>query len=145
VLSDLDLEIEQKGATVTVGELCTVKGHTRQLQQAFHNLIGNALKYSKAGVSPIITVDCSWLRGATVPEGMADGKEYCQITVTDNGIGFDQADADRIFNVFTRLHGMAEYKGTGVGLSIVRKIIENHGGSIMATSEPGAGVMLPVG
>jgi signal transduction histidine kinase len=151
VLSDLDLEIEQKGATVTVGKLGSVKGHTRQLQQAFHNLIGNALKYSRPGVPPAITIDCVKVAGADLQESLSTDRNrtYHRITVTDNGIGFEQADADRIFNVFTRLHGMAEYKGTGVGLSIVRKIIENHGGSITAQSQPGAGakftVLFPVG
>ena len=74
-------------------------------------------------------------------------KDYYLVEIADNGIGFDQADAERIFNVFTRLHGMAEYKGTGVGLSIVRKVVENHGGLIWADSRPGEGstfkVLLP--
>jgi PAS domain S-box-containing protein len=146
VLSDLDLEIEQKGAAVTVSKLFSVQGHTRQLQQAFHNLIGNALKYSKPGVPPLITIDCTEVAGTDLPEGIAidNDKAYYQITVKDNGIGFDQADANRIFNVFTRLHGMAEYKGTGVGLSIVRKIIENHGGIITAESHPDEGATFKV-
>jgi PAS domain S-box-containing protein len=151
VLSDLDLEIEQKRATIEVSQLFTITGHRRQLQQAFHNLIGNALKYSKPGVPPVITIECSIVNGSEtglhlVPDQQA--KDFYKVMVKDNGIGFEQANAERIFNVFTRLHGMAEYKGTGVGLSIVRKVIENHNGYIWAESHPGEGtafyVLLPV-
>ena len=151
VLSDLDLEIEEKKAVVKVGKLFTVKGHRRQLQQAFQNLIGNALKYIKPDTAPVISITCSKVKGSEAnlplkPEVQA--KDYYQVTVMDNGIGFDQEDADRIFNVFTRLHGLTEYKGTGVGLSIVRKVIENHNGHIWAESQPGEGatfkILLPV-
>jgi light-regulated signal transduction histidine kinase (bacteriophytochrome) len=143
VLSDLDLEIEEKGATVEVGNLFTVKGHRRQLQQAFQNLIANALKYVKAEVAPVIKIECKRFNGALAESG----ENYFEISVRDNGIGFDQSNADRIFNVFTRLHGMQEYKGSGVGLSIVRKVIENHQGRIWAESRLGEGstfkVLLP--
>ena len=151
VLSDLDLEVEQKEATVQVSKLFTIKGHRRQLQQAFQNLISNALKYSKPDVPPVITIGCSKVKGGDTGLHLtvdAQTKDFYQVTVKDNGIGFEQADADRIFNVFTRLHGMAEYKGTGVGLSIVRKVVENHKGFIWAESQPGEGaifkILLPV-
>lgn len=142
VVSDLDLEIEQRGAVISVPELFTLEGHRWQLQQAFQNVIGNALKYCKPSTAPVITVSCSKLNGwetdrpLSVDEG---AKDYYLIRVSDNGIGFDPADAERIFNVFTRLHGRTEYKGTGVGLSIVRKVIENHQGRIWAESQPGEG------
>ena len=151
VFSDLDLEVEQKEATVQVSKLFTIKGHRRQLQQAFQNLISNALKYSKPDVPPVITIGCSKVKGGDTGLHLtvdAQTKDFYQVTVKDNGIGFEQADADRIFNVFTRLHGMAEYKGTGVGLSIVRKVVENHKGFIWAESQPGEGaifkILLPV-
>lgn len=142
VLSDLDLEIEQKGAVINVDRLFTFRGYRRQLQQAFQNLIGNALKYSKPDESPQISITCSKVKGADtnlfLPADQLEQNFYL-VTVMDNGIGFDQADADRIFNVFTRLHGMAEYRGTGVGLSIVKKVMENHHGYIWAEASLGAG------
>jgi signal transduction histidine kinase len=132
-------------------KLFTIKGHPRQLQQVFQNLISNALKYSKADVAPVITITCSKVRGDEAGLQLTAEeleKEYYQVTVADNGIGFDQEDASRIFNVFTRLHGTTEYKGTGVGLSIVRRVIESHNGYVWAESTPGEGatfkILLPV-
>jgi len=141
VLNDLDIEIELKKATITVEPLCHVRGYHRQLQQAFHNLLGNALKYSQPGTPPQIRISTKTVSGRELGSRLVEEEEkkYCLIEITDNGIGFEQKDAERIFNVFTRLHGNSEYKGTGVGLSIVRKIIENHDGFIRAESEPGKG------
>jgi PAS domain S-box-containing protein len=151
VLEDLELEIQLKSATITINPLPIVKGYRRQLQQLFQNLIGNALKYSKPGVAPIITItstelvdENAWLK---LPEAGQQKLFYC-IEVKDNGIGFEQNEAERIFHMFHRLHGNAEYRGTGVGLSIARKVVENHNGKIIADSEPGMGaafkVYLPV-
>ncbi len=150
VLEDLDLEIEDKNAVVVVEELFTFRGHHRQLQQAFQNLVSNALKYSRTDVSPEIKIDYRKIRGNETSLHLSfDDQQklfYC-LSITDNGIGFEQADAERIFNVFTRLHGLAEYKGTGIGLSIVRKVIENHNGHIWAEAQPGNGaafhILLP--
>jgi PAS domain S-box-containing protein len=139
VLNDLEIEISEKNAEIHVGRLFTVNGHQRQLQQAFQNLISNALKYSKPGVQPQINIMAS----DHVP-GSADGNTLRSITITDNGIGFEQKESERIFTVFTRLHGNDEYRGTGIGLSIVRKVIENHKGSITATGEPGGGAAFTV-
>lgn len=151
VLDDLELHIEQKGAKVEISSLPTIKGRPRQLQQLFENLIANALKYSKEGVVPVVTVSSRLLNGKEVSVHLPSVKKdkiYHLIEVRDNGIGFEQADAERIFNVFTRLHGNAEYKGTGVGLSIVQKIVENHSGHIWAESKPDEGstfnILLPV-
>ena len=150
VLEDLDLEIEDKEAVVTVDKLFTMRGHQRQLQQAFQNLISNALKYSKPGVVPQVNISYRKVVGKETGLHLSAEeweKEFYCISIQDNGIGFEQADAERIFNVFTRLHGMAEYKGTGIGLSIVRKVIENHNGYIWATSQLGQGatfyILLP--
>lgn len=142
VLEDLEVEIEEKKAVIQVGPLPTVKGHRRQLQQVFHNLITNALKYHKAGVAPCIEISSRLVFGndKEVPVGAVNGNEaYHLIQVKDNGIGFKPEDANRIFNVFTRLHGNAEYKGTGVGLSIVQRVVQNHHGSVWADSIPGEG------
>ena len=137
VLEDLELEADEKGATITFDRLPTINGHKRQLQQLFQNLIGNALKYNRPGMAPEIRITCSHVRD---PQLHADeAKDFYLIEVKDNGIGFEQSNAERIFNVFTRLHGSAEYRGTGVGLSIARKVVENHHGWIDAISQPGEG------
>jgi len=151
VLDDLELQIDEKKAMVEIGALPTIQGRPRQMQQLFENLIANALKYSKEGVPPVISVSSRLIKGSDVlvhvPSVHADSM-YHLMEVRDNGIGFEQADAERIFNVFTRLHGNTEYRGTGVGLSIAQKIVENHKGHIWAESTPGEGatfkVVLPI-
>jgi PAS domain S-box-containing protein len=147
VLEDLDLEIDQKKAVIKVEQLCVVQGHHRQLQQAFLNIISNALKYNKPGEAPEVFIRCKTIAGREtgLPFSVHEKeKAFYVIEISDNGIGFDQRDADRIFNVFTRLHGNIEYRGTGVGLSIVRKVIENHQGFITADSELGKGSVFKV-
>jgi signal transduction histidine kinase len=147
ILEDLELEIELKGAAITVENLPILKGYKRQLQQLFCNLITNALKYSKQAVTPHIRIHARKVKGHEVPlhlksdEGI---KAYHLLEVCDNGIGFCQEDAERIFNVFTRLHGNTEYRGTGVGLSIAKKVVENHQGYIWAESAPGEGATFKV-
>lgn len=150
-IEDLEVQIKEKQAVIRSGTLPHVMGYKRQLQQMFQNLISNAIKYSKHNEVPIITVSSRQVSGLdsglNVPSGLWN-QQYCLIEVTDNGIGFEQEDADRIFNMFTRLHGKNEYSGTGVGLSIVKKVVENHNGYIKATSKPGLGstfsILLPM-
>jgi hypothetical protein len=142
VLEDLDLEIEETKAIVKVEKLITIDGNHRQLQQAFQNLISNSLKYAKPGIPPIIHVTCKPsddddIKNHLLPENK--NKTFYELCFQDNGIGFHQQDAERIFNVFTRLHGTSEFRGTGIGLSIVRKVIENHQGFITAKSSINAG------
>jgi light-regulated signal transduction histidine kinase (bacteriophytochrome) len=131
VLEDLELDIHEKHASISVGKLPIVQGYRRQLQQVFQNLISNALKYSKENVPPQIDIT------ADVVE--ENGKTYYVITVKDNGIGFEQQYEEKIFQMFSRLHGRNEYTGTGVGLSIAKKVMENHNGFIRVESEPGIG------
>lgn len=132
VLSDLELRLEQTGATVDLGPLPAVEADRLQMRQLFQNLIGNALKFRRPDAPPRVTV-----RAET------DG-DRCRLTVTDNGIGFDNTYADRIFQVFQRLHGRDEYEGTGIGLAICRKIAERHGGTITADGRPGLGATFAV-
>jgi PAS domain S-box-containing protein len=140
VLEDLELDIQEKNAVIHVGKLPVVNGYRRQLQQLLQNLISNALKYSKVDVPPQIDVmaNKTW-------EGQ---QQYTVISVKDNGIGFEPEYSDKIFQMFSRLHGKHEYSGTGVGLSIVKKVVENHEGFISVESEPGHGstfnIYLPV-
>ena len=140
VLEDLELDVEEKRAVINVAELPVVKGYRRQLQQMFQNLISNALKYSKADVPPRIEI--------TARQVTESGKPYYLVEVKDNGIGFDPEYADKIFQMFTRLHSKNEYSGTGVGLSIVKKVVENHNGFIAVESAVGEGsifkIYLPV-
>ncbi|HYH14836.1 MAG TPA: PAS domain S-box protein [Flavisolibacter sp.] len=151
-LMDLELPIEEKKAVINAGELPTIMGNRRQLQQLFQNLIGNALKYSKPGTPPEVTLRSRLVKGADAPVNLPveqKQKMFHLIEVSDNGIGFEQQFAEQIFEMFQRLHGKAEYAGTGVGLSIARKVVQNHNGYIWATSELGKGatfyVLLPEG
>ncbi|TCJ12161.1 PAS domain-containing protein [Flaviaesturariibacter flavus] len=131
VLEDLELHIQQKGAVVQVHPLPVVKGYRCQLQQLFQNLVGNALKYSKPQVPPHISV--------SAVQQECDGRHFQAISVRDNGIGFPQEYEAKIFQMFARLHGKAEFSGSGVGLAIVKKMVENHHGIIQVRSVPGAG------
>lgn len=126
VLEDLELDVQLKQASITAENLPVVTGYKRQLQQLFQNLISNALKYSRADVPPQIQIT------AAITE--EEGRKYHLIAVKDNGIGFKQEYAEQIFKMFVRLHGRNEYSGTGVGLSIVKKVVENHEGMIRVES-----------
>jgi PAS domain S-box-containing protein len=151
VLADLELSIEEKSAKIIYTDLPIVWGHRRQLQQLLYNLISNALKYSKPGIASLIHINSRLIKGAeaaiSIPSEYSEQTFYL-IEVKDNGIGFEQEFSEQIFEMFKRLHGKTEYIGTGVGLAIVRKVVENHNGYIWAESQPNEGatfnVMLPV-
>ena len=140
VMEDLEARIEQTGAQVEVGALPVIEAVPLQMRQLLQNLVGNALKFQRPGEKPVVTIAGEILRrkngGST---RNAPAREWLQLTVRDNGIGFDEKYLDRIFNVFQRLHSRAEYEGTGMGLAITRKIVEHHGGKITARSQPGQG------
>jgi signal transduction histidine kinase len=140
VVSDLQDHIAQISGRVDVGALPTIEGEPLQMQQLFQHLIDNALKFRHTEVPPRVTIRSQPLQEAEPPSHEnAPTVQWCQITVTDNGIGFDEKYLDRIFTVFQRLHGRDTYEGAGIGLAICRKIVEYHGGSITATSTPGQG------
>lgn len=138
VVSDLDGRLQQSGGQVEVGLLPPVEADPAQMRQLLQNLLANALKFHKPGVPPRVRIEGRLLPPA---EGNGNGQapSFCEIAVSDNGIGFDEIYLDRIFNVFQRLHGREEYEGTGMGLAICRKIVERHGGQITARSKPGEG------
>jgi PAS domain S-box-containing protein len=136
VLTDLEVVVTQAGASVEAGPLPTVLGDPVQMQQLFQNLIGNALKFRKPDEPVHLRITGGPVPGSNetpVPLSL------CELRFADNGIGFDEKYLDRIFQVFQRLHGRAEYEGTGIGLAICRKIVEQHGGSITAHSRPDQG------
>jgi signal transduction histidine kinase len=140
VLSDLEVLIEQVGGKVEVSQLPTLSADPTQLRQLFQNLIGNALKFRKKDVAPLIRVRAEATATAEIlDDESGNGQRRWQFTVQDNGIGFDPKYRDRIFEAFQRLHGRGEYEGSGIGLSLCKKIVSRHGGSIMAESELGVG------
>lgn len=141
VIADLQVHVEETGARVDLGATMEIDADPRGMRQLFQNLIGNAIKYRRDGVPPVITI--------RVRRGETPGRpEMCEISVADNGIGFDEKYKDRIFGVFQRLHGRSEYPGAGMGLAICRKVVERHGGTISASSISGRGstflVILPI-
>jgi two-component system sensor kinase FixL len=140
-LADLEGSIQQTKGRVEVGELPVLEADPLQMRQLLQNLIGNALKFHKPDEPPLVKVMSRLLHES-------GGVQLWEITVQDNGIGFDEQYLDRIFQVFQRLHGRQEYEGTGMGLAICRKIAERHCGAITARSQPGLGadfiVVLPV-
>jgi len=149
VLTDLEVAIENQSAKIEVGEMPAIDADPLQMRQLFQNLISNALKFHKPGECPLVQIgsrifdaEDNSIAGAKL------GERVCEITVRDDGIGFEQRFADQIFVVFQRLHSRAEYEGTGIGLAVCRKITDRHGGQIVAYSSPGQGatfvVTLPV-
>ncbi|QLD90087.1 MEDS domain-containing protein [Natronomonas salina] len=126
VLADLQFQIEESGAEITVDDLPRVEGDASQLRQVIQNLLENAIRYS-GDTPPRIRVDAT-----------RRGREWV-VSVRDDGIGIDPEDQDRVFTVFDRLHSREEYEGTGIGLALCQRIVERHGGDIWVESEPGEG------
>ncbi len=137
VLSDLEVRIQETHAKIHVGQLDTLDADPMQMSQLFQNLVGNSLKYHRPGVTPEIEIT-----------GQKISKNRYEICVKDNGIGFDEKYLDKIFGLFQRLHGRIEYEGTGMGLAICKRIVEQHEGQITATSTENEGstfiVRLPI-
>ena len=136
VLTDLETLIARVGASVEYDQLPIIEGDPTQIRQLFQNLIGNALKFHKIDSVPHVRIFCT---PSPIPNTSTDNLPVYRIGVQDDGIGFEQQYADRIFGVFQRLHGRDEYEGTGIGLSICKKVVERHGGTISATSSLGNG------
>ena len=142
---DLKEEIERTNATVEVSDMCEANVIPFQFRQLVQNLLSNSLKFSKRNVPPMITVDDEIAKGETFDNEKLDPKTvYCHIRFSDNGIGFDPQYKDKIFEVFQRLHGKDQYDGTGVGLAIVKKIVENHNGVISVVSQPDKGASFDI-
>lgn len=127
VLRDVSGAVRQSGAQISIGFLPVLRANRVELHELFLQLISNAIKYSKPGTSPIISIDARAENG------------HWLFSVRDNGIGIDKAYSERVFVIFQRLHGQNQYSGTGVGLATCRKIVELHGGRIWVESAPGEG------
>lgn len=145
VLEELDLSIEDAHAKVVVEQMPVLEIMPLQIRQLFGNLVSNALKFRRPDVLPEIRISAERL-GRQEKEflKLRPGQGYYRIIVADNGIGFEDIYAERIFQLFQRLHGKAEYPGSGIGLAICRKIVENHHGQIMAESHPGQGAAFSI-
>ncbi len=129
----LDHKIEETGAVIEADRLPVLAIAPSQFRQLFQNLINNSLKFARNGVPSHIRITNDILSYRAVQQyGLAKAKQYLRITVADNGIGFDDQYAAKIFAIFQRLHGRSEYEGTGIGLSVCKKVAENHGGTIFA-------------
>ncbi|MBX9767407.1 MAG: PAS domain S-box protein [Bdellovibrionales bacterium] len=134
VCSDLEYRLEQSQGKVTVGALPSVEADPTQMHQLFLNLIGNGLKFHKPNEAAHVQIT-----GEIIDLPGHGARPACRLSIKDNGIGFDEKYLDRIFTIFQRLHGRHEYEGTGIGLAVCRKIVDRHGGTITATSQPGQG------
>jgi signal transduction histidine kinase len=140
VTQELAQTIEEKNAVLKSAQLPTLAVIPFQIQQLFTNLIGNALKYYRPDTAPLISIACTLTTAKENPALKAESdKPYYKISFTDNGLGFEQQFAENIFIPFRRLHDTSAYPGTGIGLSICKKIIENHSGIIYAEGKPGIG------
>lgn len=133
VINDLEMKIEESEAQVVCSEMPLIEAYSSQLRQLFTNLIHNSIKFRKANEPVLIRIDCAKVFHYDYPAlDMRKDKEYVRIEIEDNGIGFDQEFSEKIFQIFQRLHGKVEYSGSGIGLSICKKIVENHNGFIFA-------------
>lgn len=151
ILDDLSLAITESAAAVEATRLPVVRGDASQLQQLFQNLVSNALKFRTADVAPQVRISARTVLASaipvaalTVPSEIKPDQLFYEISVADNGIGFDEKYIDRIFQVFQRLHGKTSYVGSGVGLAICRKVVFNHQGGLTARSQPGHGATFVV-
>lgn len=150
VVSDLEVSIREKNAVVSADFLPSIKGNETQLRQLFANLINNSVKFSEG--SPQINITSAILRKSEAlsrTKNIIEAPSYVELQFRDNGIGFEQKYADQVFEIFQRLQERGAYAGTGIGLAVCKKIVENHHGVISVTSEPGKGttftVLLPNG
>lgn len=146
IIDDFDLLIKEKNATIHFDKLPVIEGIPLQINQLFNNLISNALKFSKNGIAPVISISSEMASEEEVMKHKAliQGIPYCKISIKDNGIGFEQQFADQIFLIFHRLHGRSEYSGTGIGLALCKKIVVNHNGEINAHSNESDGALFQI-
>ena len=147
VKSELEIEIEKTKAVIQIKKLPVVWAVPSLVQQLFYNLLTNAIKFRRKDMPPLVTVSSEKKKAEELGQYIKNpvASRYCLVSIEDNGIGFDPGYANEIFVVFKRLHSYHEFEGSGVGLSICKKIAEKHSGFITATSEPGKGSVFTVG
>lgn len=141
----LKAEIEAKGASISAYGLPVVRGVSFQLQQLFENIVSNAIKYGKPGVPPVLTITANEvMAGHNGLAALEQGRVYHHLRFADNGVGFKPEYSAKIFEMFERLHHKNLSPGTGLGLTICKKVVQNHGGIIQATGRPGEGALIDV-
>ncbi len=138
VMAALKEELQEKKATIELGQSIPINIIPFQFRQLLQNLIANSLKFANPEIPPHINISSNFIPYDTIQNHPLKA-DYCHISVTDNGIGFSEEYHEKIFEIFQRLHHKDHYEGTGIGLTIVKKIVENHNGVITATSELGVG------
>jgi two-component system CheB/CheR fusion protein len=139
VLSDLEVAIREKDAVIEAGPLPQAEVIPGQMRQVLQNLISNALKFSRKGEPPVIRISAEKVSYCSIEAPVAPDGRFVRLTIADNGIGFDNQYAEKIFTIFQRLHSKEKYEGTGIGLAITKKIMERHNGLIHAVSTEGKG------
>ncbi len=145
VQTDLELKIEETATTVHIEMLPCIEAIPSQMKQLFDNLLNNSIKFKRADVPPVITIRCFRLtRRQKELYHLDNGSTWFKINIADNGIGFEPEYNQRIFQIFQRLHGKTEYPGSGIGLAICKKIIDQHKGLIYATGEPDNGATFTI-
>jgi PAS domain S-box-containing protein len=144
-LQTLEFKIEQKNAIIKADPLPEANIIPSQFRQLFQNLLSNSLKFVHEDKQPVIIIRCSYLKPSDVTEyGLTGANQYLKLEFRDNGIGFENEFAGRIFAIFQRLHGRSEYEGSGIGLAICKKIVEHHGGVIYASGLPDEGATFSI-
>lgn len=141
VLSDMEVKINETGAEITMEELGEIEASELQMNQLFQNLISNAIKFHKPGERPKVHI---FTERVFMPGNGQKVDQYCKIVVQDSGIGVSEEYLDKIFTIFQRLHGRSEYDGTGIGLAVVRRIVERHGGKVTVASTVGKGTRFEI-
>lgn len=142
---DMKEELLQKNATLETTQLCEINIIPFQFRQLLHNLISNSLKFSSPERAPHIKIKSKIVKGVELKnDKLSDDITYCHISISDNGIGFEQPFSEKIFELFQRLHGKSEYNGTGIGLAMVKKIVENHNGTVTANSKLNKGATFDI-
>ncbi|UII20040.1 CHASE3 domain-containing protein [Fulvivirga ligni] len=148
VQQDIEARITETNAKVEVDKLPTIDGDAVQLRQLFQNLISNAIKFTPPERTPLVEVSANIIGGGKVQKkynfNTDSTKQFAEIKIKDNGIGFDKKYSERIFNIFERLHGRNEFQGTGIGLAICQKVVQNHNGLIIADGEEGTGAIFTI-
>jgi len=139
ILVDLELVIDEKKAVINVSPIPEMEVIPGLLRQLFQNLIGNAIKFSKPDLPPVIDISAECIDNPLADTPLPVGGPFCRITVADNGIGFDEKYTDKIFVLFQRLNPREQYEGTGIGLAIAKKIVDKHNGVLSVRSKPGEG------
>lgn len=148
LISDLEFLIAEKNAVITLEPIPDLEVIPGQIRQMFQNIISNSLKFSRNDISPVVHISAELVADKSLDSEPSDLGQYCRISIADNGIGFNEMYTDKIFTMFQRLHSKEAFEGTGIGLAIVKKIVDKHNGIIGVTSRENEGatftVVLPV-